>query len=227
MNYRIYIRTSTEDKTPEIQLRDIEKSFQVTDNIYSDKQSAWSDAKERPYFNILLKEIKSKLITDIYIWDWDRIFRNRLRLKEFFVMCKHYNVKIHSHRQLWYEGLNAIHPPFNEIMQELMINILGWMAEEESTKKSERVHNAIKKSKGVTISYKGNKWGRKSVSTQAKNKVLELWENGLTTREIAEQVQITDKNNNLKNISKSAVHKIIQDFKGKNNSFGHSPQREQ
>ena len=77
--------------------------------------------------------------------------------------------------------------------------------------KSERVKNAVVRKKGkVTKSYKGNKWGRKSLSPQTISKVLELRANGLSMSQICKEVYIYDSHGNkTKNISKGAVHKIV------------------
>jgi len=40
-------------------------------------------------------------------------------------------------------------------MHDLMLNIMGWIAQDESDKKSKRVKAAIRKENGITKSYKG------------------------------------------------------------------------
>jgi len=168
----IYIRTSTGEQTPELQLRDILTIIpqDVRDEIifnkhYTDKQSAFKDNKERVEFELLKKEISKGLIKNLYVWDLDRIYRKRKKLIEFFAYCKNYNCKVHSFNQQWLNNLNNIQPPFNEIMFDLMLQIMGWLAEEESIKKSNRVKMSVNKINGVTVSHKGNKWGRKHFST--------------------------------------------------------------
>ena len=99
------------------------------------------------------------------------------------------------------------------MMHGLMLQVMGWLAEEESTKKSQRVKLAVRKTKGKdTKSYKGNKWGRKSIQTnRLKEDVLKLKESGLTIREIVKNVYYYDKNNNKKNPSRSLVHKLLKE----------------
>jgi len=153
--------------------------------------------------------IKRKKISDLYVWDLDRIYRNRIKLKEFFVLAKTFGCKVHSFRQKWLNEINNIPAPFDEIVSELLISIFGWIGEEESQKKSERIKLAVKKKGKQTVSYKGNKWGRKAFPLQTINRVMELHKQGKTVRQIASQVMVYDKNNNERNISKSAVHKLI------------------
>jgi DNA invertase Pin-like site-specific DNA recombinase len=213
MEKAIYIRVSTEDQEPENQIKECKSLFEGEYQLYQDKQSAWKDDKEREDFERLRKDISSNKIKEIYCWDWDRLFRNRKKLKEFFKFCAIYKCNIHSFRQKFYEDLYKIPEPFNEIMQELILNFMGWLAEDESLKKSGRVKNAVVREEGKpTKSYKGNKWGRKSISKQAINKILELKSKGLSVRQISKEVTYAGKNNVVKNVSPSLVHKIITKY---------------
>ena len=112
-------------------------------------------------------------------------------------------------------------PIFNELLQGLfrvlwdfMIQQAGETAEEESKKKSERVKLAVVRKEGKeTKSYKGNKWGRKSISTQAINKIIKLKQENpnISLREIAKQVTYAGKGNKTKNVSLGLVHKILNE----------------
>lgn len=204
-----YIRTSTLDQNPELQIRDIDTICDVEHDFYREQESAWAENVTRPVFDSIIKLIKKRKITNLYVWDLDRVYRNRKRLQEFFVICKLYGCNIHSYRQKWLNDINSIPAPFDEIVKDLLINITGWMAQDESQKKSERVRLAIKKQKNGTYSTYGNKWGRKSFPKQTTDRVMELHLSGKSIREIASLVKVYDKNNNAKQISKSAVHKII------------------
>jgi DNA invertase Pin-like site-specific DNA recombinase len=208
----VYIRTSTKDQTPELQLRDILPQIKEHHEIFIETLSAYKENVKRPVFNQVLDLIKKGKVKHLYVWDLDRLYRNRLKLKELFQLCKMYGTIVHSHNQVWLETINSIPPPFNDIMQDFLINIFGWLGQDESKKKSERVKLAVKKdSKGITRSHKGTKWGRKGFAKQTIDKVLELAEKGESIRQIANQVTAYDKNRNEKKISKSAVHKILSE----------------
>ncbi|MFH1585803.1 MAG: recombinase family protein, partial [archaeon] len=131
-----YLRTSTQDQNPKNQLRDCKKLIEGDFEVVEEKQSAFKD-KDRQLFEDIKKRISKKEITDLYCWDLDRLFRNRKKLIEFFEFCKYHNCKIHSYRQKWLEDLNQIPKPFDEIMHSMMLQIMGWLSEEESKKKSE------------------------------------------------------------------------------------------
>jgi len=218
----VYIRTSTEEQEPETQIREIETISGKEYTLFKDKQSAWKDNKERNEFESLRKEIENKKINDLYVWDLDRIFRNRKRLLAFFEFCKMYKCMIHSYRQQWLEQLITMPEPFNEMMYGFMLHMMGWIAEEESDKKSERVKKAVIRSSGTTKSYKGNKWGRKEINKSVINQILNL--RGKPIREISKLVYYYDKNNNKKNVSPSFVHKIITKYKGEKDSNEIVPQ---
>lgn len=218
MNTIIYIRTSTDEQEPENQIKSCEKLCNGEYKLFQDKQSAFTDKKDREGFENARKLIKTIGIKHFVVWDLDRIYRNRKKLKEFFQFCKLYNCEIHSVNQQWLEELHKIPAPFNEIMHELMLNLMGWLGEDESRKKSERVKLAVRRTDGKpTKSYKGNKWGRKSISKQIKKKIIELGKQNLSARAIAAREDIFqwDKNKNKKSIGKSTVHKIIAENRGK------------
>jgi len=212
----IFIRTSTADQEPELQLKDIVTNFELTDyEIIEEKDSAYKENSKRVEFEKLKKLMYANKVAELYVWDLDRLFRNRKRLIEFLQLCNHTKTSLFSFNQKWLQSIQNIQSPFNEIMFDLMIQIMGWLAEDESKKKSNRVKMAVVKTDGKpTVSYKGNRWGRKPLSKQVINKIWELHKSGLSIRQIASQVKIYDSQNNGRLISIAAVHKSIQKFQG-------------
>jgi DNA invertase Pin-like site-specific DNA recombinase len=210
----IYIRTSTEEQNPQNQLRDCKTLLEKKDyEVVEDKQSAWKEHIEREGFNNIKKEISKGKVENLIVWDLDRIYRNRQNLIEFFTFCKLNNCRIESFRQQWLNKLKDIPQPFNEMMFDFMLQVMGWLAEEESKKKSERVKLAVVKKNGVTKSYKGNKWGRKAISKQATKKVLDLYNKGVPVREILKQVFYYDKHGNKKPIARATIYKLLKENK--------------
>ena len=219
----IYLRVSSEEQNPENQKKDciaLADKLKLKDCVVLlEKQSAFKDNIKREVFESIRKAIKKKEINNLIVWDLDRIYRNRQRLLDFFNFCKAFEVKIYSARQKFLNDFDNINmPPGFEFLVEMYRNnflqFLGWIAEEESRKKSERVKLAVRKNfKGQTISYRGNLWGRKSLSKNTIEEVLKLYKQGLSMRAISKQVFYWDKNNNKKLIALSSVHKIIKQFK--------------
>ena len=216
----IYNRTSTEEQNPENQLKDCEKFVDELNlnsyNLIEDKESAWKENDKRKGFKDLNKKIRSNKVKHLIVWDWDRIYRNRKKLKAFFEMCKVYNCKIHSVRQKFYEQLYSIPDPFNEIMQSMLLDLLGWLAQDESDKKSMRIKAAMRVKPDGVYSYKGNKWGRKELSTQAINKIIKYREEGKSMREITQLVTYSDSTNNTHHVSLGVVHKVLSGKHRKN-----------
>ncbi len=205
----VYIRTSTTEQTPELQLRDIYTMVSKDESdVISEKKSAWKESRKRHGYIKLVQLIEKGKITDLYCWDLDRLHRNRLHLKELFEKCKYYNVTIHSFRQQWLEKLNAIIPPWGDITKEMLINVIGWLGEEESNKKSERVKLAVRKVEGQpTVSKQGKKWGRcKITDDDFDKKVLELHNEGKSIRDIRKEIIETDG----KKVSVTTIYNIIQ-----------------
>jgi DNA invertase Pin-like site-specific DNA recombinase len=198
----IYLRTSTEEQNPQNQLRDCLTLCNKNYEVIEEKQSAFKD-KDRPLFESIKKRIKKGEIKSLIVWDWDRLFRNRKKLKDFFQFCKIYKCEVHSFRQKFFEDFYKIPKPFDEIMQELFINLLGWIAEDESQKRSDRVKIAFKNSK--------QKWGRKPLE-DVEDRVIELHKQGKSIREISKEVYYWNSARNKKFISTGAVHKIIKKF---------------
>lgn len=196
----VYIRTSSEEQNPENQLSDCLSLCKVDSPVViEDKQSAWKEEKERAGFDNLKKLISQRKVVNLYVWDLDRIYRNRRKLKQFFEYCKIYGCHIHSHRQRWLEQLSDLPQPFNEIFYDFLIEVMGWLAEDESAKKSDRVKAAVRKRGDVTVSRLGNRWGRKPLSTQKVNKIVELRNRGMSMKEISKDL----------NISVGVVHKTL------------------
>lgn len=208
----IYLRTSTEEQNPENQKKDCLSLIKSEAyEIFEEKQSAFKD-NSRKQFELIREGIKKGEIKELIVWDWDRLFRNRKKLKEFFEFCKIYKCEIHSFRQKFFEDFYKIPSPFDEIIQELVLNLMGWLAEDESKKKSERIKSAIRKDKkGHTISYKGNVWGRKAISEKANKEIIEARKKGLSIREISQSVFYWDKNKNRKKVSVGYVQKTLKE----------------
>lgn len=218
----IYLRTSSEEQNPNNQLEACEqlaKKLNWEDyDIIAEQISGWKDI-ERENFELIRTAISKSQVKQLICWDLDRLYRNRKKLVEFFEYCKFYNCRIYSVRQEWLETINKIQEPFNDIFHSLLIQVMGWLAEEESNKKSERVKLAIRKKEQGTYSKFGNKWGRQTINTtRLMDKIKELRQQGLSFRQILrhEEVYYYDKNNNKKKPSLATIHNYLSNSKSVN-----------
>ncbi len=172
----IYLRVSTKEQNPEQQLRQCKglckrKGFEDV-SIYRERVSAWN-SKEKPKYEEMLSQARKGIVTDIVVWDFDRLQRNRKLLFELIKGYSKLGVKFWSYRQSWFEQINNVPSPWNEILHDFLLNVIGWMNEEESTKKSERIkkaYNYKKKHKPKTM-----KWGRPKISKYNHDKIIELY----------------------------------------------------
>lgn len=223
----LYLRTSTKDQNPELQRADgMRFGKDIGLNIVevvSEQGSAYKLERVRVKWENTIKKAKKEKL-NIIVWRYDRAFRNRKEFYKFMkVMFEVHNIKVYSVKEpsilSFWEMLGKNHsenPVFDELLKGIfkalwnfMINQAGEEAEEESRKKSERVKLAVRKTDGVTKSYKGNKWGRRK-QPKAEVQILELHKKGKRMRDICEEVYYWDKNNHKKFVSLGFVHKVIK-----------------
>lgn len=220
----IYLRTSTKEQNPELQLKQC-KDFAITNNLevmetISEQGSAYKIEKIRTKWEKAIEKAKSEKL-DIVLWKYDRSFRNREEFFKFMkVMFEVYGTKVYSVTEpsilsFWnlLDTSNTGNPIFDELLKNIfkamwdfMIQQAGEQAEEESRKKSERVKLAVRKdNNGKTKSYKGNKWGRKTISTQKLNKIKQYYKEKPKSSVRQAEKEL--------GISKSVIHKYLKDIK--------------
>jgi len=140
----IYCRVSTElqreeNQIPECRRYAEELGLDVSE-VIQEKISAFKNPD---------RESMKKFLSypHLVVWSYDRLFRNRVK---FIQAMQHFSlkgVKIHSVTEKWFEEFHKIPAPFNEILYDLMLQLTGWIAEEESKKRSERVRLAFNNKK--------------------------------------------------------------------------------
>ncbi len=200
LNVAIYCRVSTDKQDAATQLRDIYTIAPQDAEVIYERQSAWKDSlKVRPEFKALKERIIKGTISQLYVWDFDRLYRNRKAAIAFLQLCDYHNCKIYSYRQKWFKEMDKIPPPWDEMIRRLVFEILAWIAEEESEKLSDRVKKTVVRKGGVTKSYKGKKWGRPEVKINMEL-VDELRTQGKSIREIAK----------IMKVSRDKIHRVIK-----------------
>ncbi len=223
-------RVSSNKQNPALQenhcLNFAEKKGIKIIKIFSETASA-GKSKQKQIFEA--KELAIKENACIIVWKYDRSFRNKKDFVSFMLeMYELHNIKVYSVQEDWVNmlweitetlDLSKVPEPYDIMMKDQfklmwknMIRIIGKMAEQEIKDKGARVKLAVRKNNGKpTKSYKGNKWGRKSLSKKVINEVIELKGYGKSIREISKLVFYYDKHKYKKQLSKSAVHKILSD----------------
>jgi len=222
----IYARVSTKDQSEAEQIPSIKNGFDLADDVlvFREEVSAWSIDKDEKRFELkrLISAIKAGSLDKLYIWDLDRLYRNRKKTRQFFELCSYYNVEIYSLNQKWLNDFQRLKDQFPENFKflienisSLLLDVYSQTAEDESVKKSERVRlKIVKGADGVTRSVDGKKWGRRSLPDRVVQDVVDFRRAGKSIRWIKDNVYYYDKNKNRKFLSVGAVHKIIHENKG-------------
>lgn len=224
-NVFIYNRVSTTEQNPELQLKECEEYAKergwVVKAILSEQKSAFKDESKRDVFNKMIEDVKLGGIDFILVWNMDRFSRQ----PEEYVMkqirdLSFYGTKVVAvHGDVWSQlvesigrlkELGSIGEAVLEFLEKIIRALEYQRANRESKTKSERVKMAVRRTGVRTESYKGNKWGRKSLPKQTKDRVLELRREGKSLREIVKLVRYT-LNGKERQISLATVHTIVSE----------------
>jgi len=208
----VYIRTSTKEQDPKQQLRDIIAMIPEGEEytIIEEQASAFKN-KHVKFTKEILPLISSGKLKKLYAWDSDRLYRKRLHWIQFVKLAysKGCKVILYNYDIVQFMNQQNTDGPIGQTIQDLMIGLVGAFAEAEAIKLSKRVKKAVRKEKGVTVSFKGNKWGRKQVPTITRRKVYRAYQEGKSIPWIMEHIT-TSKNGNIKTLGKSTIYKIIR-----------------
>jgi len=194
----IFLRVSSQEQDEKQQLEPILKEFNLNKDkclIINEKQSAFKEEKEhkRDGLKQLKKELAKKQYKKLFVFALDRLFRNRTKQKEFLEFLKLNDIELYSYSQKFLNDIYKIPKPYNEIVYNLLIEVFGHMAEEESRIKSLRVKKAYD-------SKNCNTWGRpKKINN--KEKIVKYYNEVKSLRKTATEFKI----------SLGSVQKIIKE----------------
>ncbi|OKY78311.1 MAG: Site-specific recombinase, DNA invertase Pin-like [Candidatus Methanohalarchaeum thermophilum] len=195
----VYLRTSTKDQNPENQRKDClgfcrEKLGTTGEEVevIKEKETAWNRSRKRQKFEKLLNRARKGEIDHIVVWDFDRLYRLRKRTVKIVKEMAARGVQVHSVNQQWLEQIHSAPEPWDEILYDLMLQIIGWIGEEESRKRSRRVKAAYERKKNK------KNWGRKKKEIPME-KVKELRGQGFSYSDIIEKLDL--------NISRSGLYR--------------------
>lgn len=133
MRVGIYVRVSTNDQNPDMQLSELrEYSQRMKYDIYKEYVDIGeSGAKtSRPQFNIFMEDMRKRLFDAVLVWKLDRMGRSLLHLLQIMEELKSKNIDFISYSQ----NLNTM-----DSTGKLLFNIIGSFAEFERDIIRERV----------------------------------------------------------------------------------------
>lgn len=148
MKAAIYVRVSSKEQDADSQLKeciDLAMREGWDYDIIKEKISAFKNPERERLHRLMSYD-------HVIVWAYDRLQRNRKAFIELVRAFQARGAKVHSIKDAWLEELWKIPSPWNEIVGDFMLQIVGWMAESESRLRSERVKAAYANRK--------NEWGR-------------------------------------------------------------------
>jgi len=181
MKAAIYSRVSTDKQTTDNQIRElmeVAKRHQWTvEAVYSDVISGATD--KRPELDKMMEVVHRKDFDIILAWDVSRLGRSLQHLVSLLseIHAKGINLFLHQ------SGIDTTTPS-----GKAMFQMMGVFAEFERSMISERVRSGLDRARA-----QGKKLGRPAVPPITVRKVLQLREDGLSFRKVAEQVGIHHK----------------------------------
>ena len=210
----IYIRVSTDKQTPENQLEPCknfckEKGFDIFGKFVDVDKSAYHNVYRKEYEKVKTL-IQSNKIDGVVVWALDRWTRRGAKeVQNTLTFFSTYDCKLYSVQEYWVEQLMNLPRGLGEIFGPLMYQILGWIAQQESQHKSERVKASLKfqkaKDKGLV--------GRPSLSENIRKQVIDLLRQGKSYSYIHNNVTYKGKYGKIKHISRSMVGNIAKQIK--------------
>jgi DNA invertase Pin-like site-specific DNA recombinase len=192
----IYCRvsTSTKDQTTENQLRELtdycdRMGFEIV-KVYEDEVSGAKTREKRPAYNEMCQDAFLKKFDTIIGWDVSRFGRS---MKEFVSFLSDMDDKG--------IGVIAVKNGLDTVSSSgrMMMKLIGVLEEWNREMLIERTNAGLAR----TVA-NGTKLGRKSVLTPSiKNRILDLKDNGLSIRKIADEV----------GINRGAIQRFLTDTK--------------
>jgi len=207
----IYIRVSTSKQTAKSQLAPCrkfcdEQKYDIVNDYVDEDKSAYHNVR-RPAYEEVKRLVKERKIQHIVVWAIDRWCRRGAKeLRATLVFLEMYNVKLHSVKENWIEQLQNLPGGIDEIVIPLIYDILGWIAQKESERRSDRVKTSERYQKALD---KG-KVGRPGIPESVKLKIISLLKEGKSYSYIHDNVTYKAKYGKIKNVSKTTIGEIKQ-----------------
>jgi DNA invertase Pin-like site-specific DNA recombinase len=137
-----YVRVSREDQNPENQIELLEREGIPRENIYVDKISGVSDARDRPGYSDLLSFLSDKPEAVLYVFEISRIGRSFLDTLQTINLLERAGVRVWSLSPS--ESWSRIE---DRKLRDLMLSIFSWVADRERESLIERTKLGLVRAK--------------------------------------------------------------------------------
>lgn len=169
-----YARVSTQHQNLDRQLHELKKYVKNEENIYIDKQSG-KDFKRVAYQKM---KAAARDGDEIYIKSLDRLGRNKQQIKDELQDLRRKGVFVHilDFPQTMIDAKNAQQRELLELATNIMIEIIGYVAEQERENIRKRQAEGISAWKRTGQTKTGRPYGRpKKEAPKNWEKVYNLW----------------------------------------------------
>jgi putative DNA-invertase from lambdoid prophage Rac len=131
----VYARVSTDDQTEENQIDPMlalarQRGYEVFE-VYREQASAWKNGHQKELSRLFEDARKGKFQV-VIVWALDRLTREGvMTMLQYYKRFTDYGVSCISLKEPWTEMPSEVKP--------LLLSVIGWVAEQESKRRSERV----------------------------------------------------------------------------------------
>lgn len=193
----LYIRVSTKDQDPSMQLSDLrryaqQRGFEIYEE-YVDVGVSGTKAS-RPALDALMSAARKRLFDTVLVWRFDRFARSTKHLVDALHEFRTLNIDFISYQ----EAIDTSSP-----IGEAMFTIISAMAKLERDIIVERVKAGMRKAKEH-----GKRIGRPKVVVDV-SRIISLREQGLSLQAISDCVKYKGSKGRWRNVSKGKVHRIL------------------
>ena len=204
----IYIRVSTDEQTEQSQLEPckkfcLEHGYEVVDVCRDHAKSAYKNVKRKGYDQVM-HLVKKREIGHVVVWALDRWLRKGPKeLRNSVDYLNMYDVQLHSVSEYWIESIN-LPGSMGNLIKDFFFGLMGWLAERESKRLSERV---LTSEKFIKAKKKG-KVGRATIADEVKNRVIEYLREEKSYRWISQNVTYKVKYGKVRHVSVATISDI-------------------
>jgi putative DNA-invertase from lambdoid prophage Rac len=137
-----YVRVSREDQNPENQIELLEREGIPRENIFVDKISGVSDARDRPGYSDLLSFLSDKPEAVLYVFEISRIGRSFLDTLQTINLLERAGTRVWSLSPT--ESWSRIE---DRKLRDLMLSIFSWVADRERESLIERTKLGLERAR--------------------------------------------------------------------------------
>ena len=205
-NAVIYMRVSTEKQDEQSQLiacKELCKKhgWEITGVFPDHNKSAFHNVK-RPRYEKVLKLVRDHKIQHVVVWALDRwTRRGNKELKNTIEYLNKFGVQLHSVKEYWIEQITSSELSF---IKDIVLDILGWIAWQESNRRSERVKDSLNFQNALQ---KGTV-GRPSIPQQVRDRIAELLGQGKTYKQIRDQITYKGRHGKILHVSDPTISQV-------------------